>query len=330
MHGYDAERTCFAVDPYHLRTFLAVRKHLNYTRAAEELLLSQPAVSRQIHQLEQALAVTLFERIGRSVHLTDAGRTLALEAERILGDLERAGEAVRAHGSPGRGRLRIGASTTPGFYLLPEPLGRFHRKFPSVEIAYTVQNSLAIEQMILRNELDLGFVGAHLSGRGLLLEQVLQDEVVCFAGASHSLAREERIDPRSLQRQTCVIREKGSATRSLFEAWLSGVGAEIGPTIELRCPEAVKAVVAGGLGFSFISVHGLAEGTGRKRFRRLPVEGLRLRRPIYLARHVDKRVSPDMGAFLEMVRGSFAARTGGTAGKTPSDPVRRLTGRERP
>ena len=183
------------MNPHHLRTFLAVRKHLNYTRAAEEVFLTQPAVSRQVRQLEEELGVRLFEQIGKSLHLTDAGETLAVEAEKLLGAMERTAEAVRSHRSAERGSMRIGASTTPGFYLLPDLLAQFHRRFPKVALHYTVENSLRIEQMIVRNELDLGFVGGHLSNEDLDLRPLIEDEIVCFTSPSHHLAKVRHVPP---------------------------------------------------------------------------------------------------------------------------------------
>ncbi|HEY4761946.1 MAG TPA: LysR substrate-binding domain-containing protein [Thermoguttaceae bacterium] len=296
------------MNPVHLQTFLAVQKHLNYTRGAKELLLSQPAVSRQIHQLERELGLPLFEQIGKSLHLTDAGRTLAREAEQLLGSLERVAEVVRAHRSAERGRLWIGASTTPGFYLLPPVLGRFHERYPHVELRYTVENSRRIEQKLLRNELDLGFVGACPSNVYLRAEPVIEDEIVCFTSASNRLAKCRQIDPKSLERETWVIREKGAATRELFESWLTSIGAGVGRTIELSCPEAVKALVAAGIGFSYMSVHGLQVKTASAHFKKLNVSGLHLIRTIYLVRHVDKHSSPVMEAFLELVRNVFGRR----------------------
>lgn len=293
------------MSPNHLRTFLAVRKHLNYTRAGEEVFLSQPAVSRQIHQLERELGVPLFEQIGKSLHVTDAGRTLAREAEKILGAIERATEAVRAHRSAAYGSLRIGASTTPGLYILPALLARFRSRFPDVELDYAVENSQRIEHRIVRNELDLGFVGARVSDDDIHAEAVVEDEIVCFAGPSHPLAGRRRVAPRSLEAETCIIREKGSATRRLFEAWLAGTGARFGRTIELPGPEAAKVLVAAGIGFSFMSVHGLRDDLARGRFKAIPVVGLTLARPIYLVRHRAKLVSPVMDAFLKIVRAAF-------------------------
>jgi len=293
------------MNPNHLRTFLAVRKHLNYTRAGEEVFLSQPAVSRQVRQLETELGVRLFEQIGKSLHLTGAGETLAAEAEKLLGAMERTAEAVRVHRSAEHGSLRIGASTTPGFYLLPTLLGRFHREYGKVALHYTVQNSLRIEQMIVRNELDLGFVGAHLSNEDLRLEAIVEDEIVCFTGPSHPLTKRRRVTATTLQGETWVIRERGSATRRLFENWFATQGGSIGPAIELGSPEAAKALVGAGVGLSFMSAHGLRAEVERGELQRIPVSGLPIRRPIFLVRHGEKRTSPVMQAFLEIVHSSL-------------------------
>jgi len=289
------------MNPNHLRTFLAVRKHRNYTRAAEEVFLTQPAVSRQMRQLEEKLGVRLFEQIGKSLHLTDAGETLAVEAEKLLGAMERTAEAVRSHRSAERGSIRIGASTTPGFYLLPDLLGQFHRRFPKVALHYTVENSLRIEQMLVRNELDLGFVGANLSSRELELKPLVEDEIVCFTSPSHRLAKVRRIAPSSLEEEMWIIREKGSATRLLFEDWLLSRKGAIRKSIELTCPETCKALVRAGIGISFMSVHGLRAEIRAKYLVKILVTEMSLKRPIYLAKHSDKRNSPVMESFLAIV-----------------------------
>jgi DNA-binding transcriptional LysR family regulator len=297
------------MNPHHLRTFLAVRRHRNYTRAAEEVFLTQPAVSRQVRQLEEELGVRLFEQIGKSLHVTDAGETLAAEAEKLFGALERTAEAVRSHRSAERGSIRVGASTTPGFYMLPDLLGRFHRRFPKVNLHYTVENSLRIEQMIVRNELDLGFVGAHLSNEELELKPLVEDEIVCFTSPSHRLAKEHHIAPGSLEDEMWIIREKGSATRLLFEGWLSSRKCAIRKSIELTCPETCKALVRAGIGMSFMSVHGLRSEIRAKDIVKIPVTGMSLKRPIFLARHSDKRNSPVMESFLAIVENALPRLT---------------------
>lgn len=295
------------MNPDHLRTFLAAHRHRNYTRAGEEVFLSQSAVTRQVQLLERELGVRLFEKIGKGLHATAAGDALAREAAGVLGALDRAAETVRGLREAEQGRVRIGASTTPGHYLVPETLGRFHRRLPRVEIYYSVENSLRIEQRIVGNDLDLGVVGAHLTHAALHLEPLVEDEIAVFAAANHPLAERKRLAPRDLNEALWVLREKGSATRQLFEAWFLSNGGKIVRSLELGCPEAVKATVAAGVGISFMSVHGLRAGGHRRRLKVLPVAGLALRRPIYLAWHQDKHFSPVMTAFLEMLRTSRAS-----------------------
>lgn len=289
------------MNPHHLRTFLVVRNHRNYTRAAEELFLTQPAVSRQMRQLEEELGVRLFEQIGKSLQVTDAGETLASEAGRLLGAMERTAEAVRSHRIAEYGSLRIGASTTPGIYMIPDILGRFHRRFPKVALHYTVENSLRIEQMLVRNELDLGIIGAPLSNEELERKPLVEDEIVCFTSPSHRLAKTRRIAPDELREELWIIRERGSATRLLFEDWLSARRGMIGKSIELSCPEACKALVRAGIGVSFISVHGLRTDIRAKTLVKIPVAEMSLKRQIFLARHSDKRNSPVMESFLAVV-----------------------------
>lgn len=288
--------------PHLLRTFVAVCRHRSITRAADVLFLTQPAVSRQIQQLERDLGVPLFDRMGKSLHLTRAGEKLAEEAGRILGQLERAAEVVRGCQAVGAGRVRIGASTTPGYYLLPEILGRYHRRFPDVELHYVVANSLSIEERIMRNELDIGVVGGHLARQDLLMVHVADDRIVCFCGVRHPLARARSVNLAALGGETWVVREKGSATRALFEQWLETEGGSMPRTIELNSPEGIKALVAAGVGVSFLSIHAIDKEHRRRRLRLLPVPAMKLSRPIYIVMHPDKHLSPDLKMMCTMIR----------------------------
>ena len=300
MVGWDA-------DPELLRTFLAVRRHKNLTRAAEELLVTQPAVSRRLARLERALGLPLFERLGRTLHLTEAGEALAGGAADLIGSAERLAEAVRARRSGERGLLRVGASTTPGLYLLPRVLLEFGKRNPQVEVRFAVENSLQIEEKIVRNDLDLGLVGAHLTHASLRLRPVLEDEIVCYAGLGHPLAGRTSVAPRDLEGEVCLVREPGSATRRLFDDWLRRSRARLARTVDIHCPEAAKALVRAGFGFSYVSAHGL-EGDGGAGLARLPVAGLRLRRPLHLVLHADKRLSPAMRSFLSLAASMLKMR----------------------
>jgi len=290
------------MNPELLKTFLAVSRHLNFTRAAEERLLTQPAVSRQIKQLERRLGVPLFEKLGKSIGLTDAGRAFVSHAADLLGQMDRIAESVRAYRSPSLGRLRIGASTTPGYFILPPILGEFHREYPEVQLNYVVENTLSIEQRIVRNELDIAFVGGHPVNTSLRIEPVLDDNIVCFCGQSHPLSRRRRVSAAALSDELWVLRERGSATRQLFEKRWAALDGEIRRTLELPSPEGIKALVGAGIGVSFISVCALQDETSQRRLHKLAIDGLRLSRPIYAVRHPAKYESPVMNAFLDRIR----------------------------
>lgn len=289
------------MNPELLKTFLAVCKQMNFTRAAEERLLTQPAVSRQIKQLENRLGVSLFEKLGKSIQLTDAGRALVPQAAALLGQMDRIVETIRGFSGADRGRMRIGASTTPGYYVLPTVLGEFHRKYPEVELEYVVENTLHIEQCIVRNELDIAFVGGHLLNAALRIEKVLDDQIVCFCGPLHPLAGRRNVAPRALNDELWVTRERGSATQQLFEEHFAKAGGAMNRRIELTSPEGIKALVAAGIGVSVMSASGLRREFKERRVRPIAIKGMRLFRPLFAIRHTDKYESPMMSALLKAV-----------------------------
>ncbi len=293
------------MNPVHLQTFLAVRKHRNYTRAAEELYISQPAASRRIRELERELGVRLFEQLGKALHLTGAGETLAAEAERLLGAMERAAEMVRGYAEAGKGRLRIGASATPGCCLLPSVVGDFHRQHPDSELSYTVANSRVIEQGIVSNELDMGLIGEVPQSPVLASRPVVMDEIVCISEPSHPLVRRKLVAPEELSDEICVVRERGSATRRLAEAWFAEAGCNFGHVIELSSSEAIKALVAAGVGVSLMSIHAAEGEIASGRLGRIRVGGLNLKRPIYLVQHLDKHLSPVMRSFIGLMEATL-------------------------
>lgn len=286
--------------PDQLRTFLAVSRHLSHTRAGRELHLSQSAVWRRVRQLEGELDVRLVEQFGKTLHLTDAGRVLAHEGEELLGHLGRVLESVREHTKGLHGRLRIGASTTPGYFLLPRALGRLHREHPELELRYQIANSSRIEQEILRNELDIGFVGGPLQSAELATEQLATDHIVCIASEDNPLARKRRVRPDELVRELCVVREPGSATRQLFESWLMSTGLRLERTLEVSSPQSGLALVAAGLGFSFVPRLALRGETIP--VVELAVTGLRIPRPITAAWHRSKHFRSPMKRLLELAR----------------------------
>ena len=290
------------MNPIHLKTFLSVAKHRNYSHAGKELFLSQPAVSRQMRQLEQELGVLLFEQIGKVVDLTDAGRTLQREAERLLGSIERVAEIVMEHRSATEGRLRVGASTTPGFYLLPPIIGAFHKRFPGIDLNYIVGNSAQIEERIIRNELDIGLIGGTVHNADIAATKIADDEIVCFTARKHPLALRRKITLKDLEAEICVGREEGSATLEAYDAWRKLHRLSVGRKIQMGCPEAVKTLVASGVGYGFLSIHGLRDELRRGKLTRLRVPELKINRALYMIHHRDKHFSPVIQTFVSLIQ----------------------------
>jgi DNA-binding transcriptional LysR family regulator len=308
-HRYHAQMAEADVDPVLLRTFLSVRRHGNLTRAAEELFVTQPAVTRRLERLERALGFPVFERLGRALHATAAGEALVEEATAMVGAMDRLGESLRARRAGARGRLRVGASTTPGLYVLPAVLRAFEARHPEVDLTFVLENSHQVGERLVRNELDVGLVGAVPPHGSLRLDRLFEDEVVWYAAPTHPLAagRGGRA-PRDLAGTACFVREPGSATRRLVDAWLRRARARLGRTVCVACPEAAKRLARAGLGVAYGSARGL-EGEGGAGLARVPVSGPRMPRPVFRAVHVDKRATRETDAFDRLLRETLAPRS---------------------
>lgn len=283
-----------------LRTFRALAETLHFRKAAEQIHVSQSAVSQQISTLESELGVLLVERIGRRTFLTPAGKILADEAGKVLAAVERAGEAVRAYGAGDVGRVRLGASTTPGVYIVPAALGAFRAALPLVELSFRIANSADIERALVANELDLGVVGEDISHHELFQVPIGEDEII--AVAAPGFASRKRLRPVDLESTAVLAREAGSATRRYVDAGLEKVGVKPNAAFELPSPEAQVRAAAAGLGLAFVSRHVAASDLAAKRLVIVRIEGLRLVRPITAAYHRDKQVSPAMQQLITLLR----------------------------
>lgn len=292
-----------------LRTFRALSETLHMRRTAAQLHLSQSAVSQQISTLEEELGVPLFERIGRRLYLTPAGRALAEESARALAAVDRALEAVRSFGTGEVGQLRLGASTTPGVYLLPEVLGRFRGALPHVDLSFRIANSAAIERDLVDNQLDLGIIGEDITQQELFQVPIGEDAIVGVAAPAllggagprgRSSAR--RLRPDDLQRLPLLAREAGSATRRYVDQGLAGIGVTPRAAFELPTPEAQLRAALAGLGLAFVSRRVASDHLASGALREVAVAGLRLVRPFTAAYHRDKHVSGAMRQLIELAR----------------------------
>lgn len=289
------------MDLQRLRTFQVLSETLHFRHAAERLGLTQSAVSQQIASLEKDLGAPLFERIGRRVYLTPAGDVLAREAVKVVSSVGRAREAVNAVSRGDGGRLRVGASTTPGIYLLPEVLGRFRIDFPRVELEFRLANSSRIEAMTVANEFDLGVCGFRPTHEELFETELGQDRIIAVASPA-LVGKATRVKPEELARWPLVAREPGSATGTAVDRALAARGVRLAPAFELPSPEALVRAAEAGLGYAFVSARTVARAIEAGRLVEIHVSGLDVRRGIFAVHHRDKQVTPAMRELVELLR----------------------------
>jgi DNA-binding transcriptional LysR family regulator len=287
------------LDFHHLKVFLAAARHLNYTRAGEELRLRQSTVSSHIKQLEGELGIRLFEQIGKRLSLTEAGRLLEPIARRAVLAIAEVQSAADEYRGFARGSLHLGASTTTGLYILPRLLGRFHALYPNIQVRTTLSNTSAIEQMVLDADVDFGFVGGHLVSGQLTTRQWLEDRIVLIAAPQHRFATMSQVGINLLVGETLIQREEGSATRAVIEKHLQGAGCEFNAVIELGHPEAIKEAVMSGLGVAFISSFAVERETRCGDLAIVPVKKLAPRRQLQICHRPQKHLSKADRALID-------------------------------
>jgi DNA-binding transcriptional LysR family regulator len=287
---------------HRLRVFREVARHLSFSRAAEELYTSQPNVSRHIAKLEAELGVTLFHRLGTRVALTDAGRMVYDYAQRVFELTEGLHRALNELRGLERGYLRLGASSTPGLYLLPPMVAGFQRRHPGLEIALHLANTQEVVGKVLGNEVDLGFVEAPVTTPGVQVQPYTRDVLVPIAAPDHPLTAVPRVKPEDLAQETLVLREEGSGTRQVLEEALARWGVRPHRVLVINGCEGVKRAVAAGLGISFVSHHAIELERVQGMVKVLAGEELRLERALLIVTHKDIRPSAAALAFLAYVR----------------------------
>jgi DNA-binding transcriptional LysR family regulator len=281
----------------HLAIFHAVAQTGSMTVGAERLDISQPAVSKQVQELESALGVHLFDRIGRRVRLSQPGEILADYARRLFALAQEAEAAMADVRTVGRGRLVVGASQTIGTYLLPGVVAAFWRRHPRVELLVEIENTEQVHRRLLGLELDVGLTEGFVEEGELAAEVFHRDELVVIAAPGHRLAGNSRVPVSALQAEPFILREPGSGTRAVEERALARLKLPVRTAMVLGSTEAIKRVVIEGVGLAIVSrlaVHAeCAAGT----LVVLPVAGLPIERPLHLVRRKGRRDGPALQAF---------------------------------
>jgi DNA-binding transcriptional LysR family regulator len=239
-----------------LQVFHAVAKHLSFTKAAETLFMTQPAVTFQVKQLEEHLNTRLFDRAQGRIALTPAGQVALEYAERILALSAELDTRLKEMSGQAAGPLLIGASMTIGEYVLPQLIGKFKAQFPAVVPTLFVGNSEAVQERVAERTLDLGFIESGSPLPSLQSEVCREDELQVVCAPSHPLAKEAFALPSALPQHPYISREAGSGTRLVVDRYLQQVGVSpesMSRVVELGSPEAIKGLVATGMGFAIMS-----------------------------------------------------------------------------
>src|SRR6266508_339215 len=285
-----------------LQVFLAVSTRLNFTRAGEDVHLSQPSVSVRMRQLEEELGVKLFEQLGKRVALTDAGQLLVPYATRVIAAMSDARDAIDGLQGLERGALRIGASTTPGMYVIPRTIAHFKRRYPKIEVHLTVKDTRQIEEGVIRNEFDFGFVGGHLAGDEVEVLPWITDEIILIVPLGHRLAGKRSVTPQDLSSEKFIFREQGSATRAVVATHLRKCHIEVAAVMEIENPESVKKAVQHGLGIAFISAFAAETDLKAKTLVAVEIGNLKIRRELKIVYRRDKHLSRAAQTFIEVAR----------------------------
>ena len=276
---------------HQLTVFRAVARQLSYTKAAETLYLSQPAVAQQVRTLEQLLGLRLFARRGRGIVLTAAGQEFLNHADRLLARLAETTPVVHEIHTLKRGSVVIGASTSAGTYVVPPLLGAYHTRYPRIRVTLMVEHRRSIEEGLLSHRIDLGVMGYIERQERFVVELLRPYELVMVAPPAHQLAGRSAIPLHDLKEETLLLRERESVTRLATELQFGRAGVPIAASLEMGNIEATKEGVAAGLGIAVLPREAVAAELAGGDLVALDVQGFPLQRQWYVVHVRDRRLS---------------------------------------
>jgi DNA-binding transcriptional LysR family regulator len=289
------------VDLRHFETFVRTAELRSFTKAADDLCLTQPTVSKQIVDLERYFEIRLIDRTKRNVELTRAGEILFKYAKDFLDLKKELVQAIADFRGLKSGFINLGASNIPGIYIIPKVLNRFKATYGGISLRMTISDSLDIMSRVERGEIDIGCVGARDEARGLDFRKFLDDTIIIVAPSSNF---PESISLGDLSKYPLITREPGSGTRKSFEAALRRVRSDsatgLNVAAELTDTEAIKVLVRNGMGMAYISRMAVAEDLDRGTLKVMNVAGFSgIRRSFFIVTRKGKTVLPHVRAFIE-------------------------------
>lgn len=291
------------MDIHHLRVFLSVFKNKGFSKASEELHLTQPTISSHIKALEDELECRLFDRVGRAVIPTKEAELLYPYASEMLEKFGGIKTAIGRLKEEISGELTIGASTIPGTYIIPAIASKFIRKYPDISFQVVIEDSRKITDMVLSHEILLGIVGARMEHGKIEYQTFVNDEIILIS--SPELLNKKTISFKELTDIPFILREEGSGTRKMMEKHLSekGIGLkDLNVVAILGSTDSVKEAVKSGLGASIISRVAVIELLKTGMLREIKIKGLNMRRNFYIIKHKDRTLPKHYRAFLHYLK----------------------------
>ena len=283
---------------HQLKIFDAVARHLSFARAAEELHLTPPALSIQVKQLADVIGHPLFEQIGKKISLTPAGDVAWSACRDVLERLEQLTQQLAALQGLEKGRLKL-ATLATGKYFIPRLLGDFCVKHPGVEATLFMGNREELLKRLARNQDDLYIFGQPPEHMNVVSEPFADNDLVVIASPTHPLALEKEIAPTRMKELPFIFRESGSGTRLATEKFFERHGFTLKMRMELGSNEAIKQVVAGGLGIAVLSANTIRAELSSGDLVVLDVKGFPLKRKWYMVYPAGKHLAPSTKVFME-------------------------------
>ncbi len=292
------------VNLYHLRVFLTVAEYEHITRASEELILSQPAVTKIIQHLEQEIGLELIERHGRRIVLTQTGRVLHGYARRLFALEREMEEAMAALQDAEVGEVTLAANTTTGVYFLPPVVAQFRARYPQAILRIDILNSHEIIDKTMNWILDFGLVEGDPATLPSNLEaQVFaRDELVLVVAPTHRWSKLRQLDPSLLCAGELLLREQGSGIREVIEQAFQQLGVGITPLLTMPDSEAIKQMAISGVGAAFLSAFAVRRELASGELVRIPINGVDLRPQLTLVKRNDKHLSRAAQAFCALLQ----------------------------
>lgn len=295
------------MDIHQLKTFITLAKTSHFSRAAEELFLTQPAVSNHIKALEEYYQIPLFQKIDQKYVLTEPGKILYGYAERVFNVINEAKRSLDGFSQLDFGSLFIGASSNIGVYVLPKLLGEFKSRYPKIEIKVSIGPTYLIESKMLANEIDIGIVEAPTRSAEIVDAFHWEEKLSLIVSPRHPWAKANKIDPAQLSDEFFIVGEKGSGTRKVMVDALGEVVNKLRVLLELGSTEAVKKAVEENLGVSVVMDCSVTRELKQKTLKTVAISEADLKKRINVIHLKGKYCTPAFNKFVRFLHRAYPA-----------------------